>query len=140
LKFPGRSTDVALSLVLFSIHAQRWARFSLRPPALVRSIDATSVERLGGRRVLPVAAALTPRPGERADNPRLFRRGTGASRDPVAGRLPGAASAGMSLPAKTTRTEVMVDMVGMIEPALNQEIARLSAKRERWLMRSQKRH
>jgi hypothetical protein len=31
----------------------------------------------------------------------------------------------------------MVDMVGMIEPALNQEIARLSAKRERWLMRSQ---
>ncbi|MGA7198758.1 MAG: hypothetical protein WBQ45_25410 [Roseiarcus sp.] len=31
----------------------------------------------------------------------------------------------------------MVDMVGMIEPALNREIARLSAKRERWLMRSQ---
>ncbi len=31
----------------------------------------------------------------------------------------------------------MVDMIGMIEPALNREIRRLSAKRERWLMRSQ---
>ncbi len=31
----------------------------------------------------------------------------------------------------------MVDMIGMIEPALNREIKRLSAKRERWLMRSQ---
>ncbi len=32
---------------------------------------------------------------------------------------------------------IMVDMAGMIEPALMGEIARLSAKRERWLMRSQ---
>ena len=31
----------------------------------------------------------------------------------------------------------MVDTIDMIEPALTREIARLSAKRERWLMKSQ---
>jgi hypothetical protein len=31
----------------------------------------------------------------------------------------------------------MVDTIDMIEPALTHEIARLSAKRERWLMKSQ---